>query len=258
MQSNLNNNISFNQYMDPITYLRQFPVIHENDLNCDMLSQLLYASICDRFSTTLDADEYRLLNEYQLKIYDFIDNCRELPVDDIGGILSSIAEKSYYLVDVVIMLWSCPRTDDQVSKRMYNNKYQDNIKRYNCKLSHYITAPFMREFCQNCLNRKTSVPIHCIDFIWFYMNQLTIELSFCNSNGASYITLTPAHHLVTLNFNLQYLYELGLGAVVYPVKGSFGDFLKGVLNDEELVAALLKSPTGSNLRSQLKAIQPAL
>jgi len=244
-------------------YIDQFNIIDtKNDINCDYLSVLFYGTILNKFKTTFDKTEYYYFKEYQERVFDLVENLRELSSATVPMVFDYLNQVNHYLVDIIIMLWCLPRTDNFLSKRIYNNHYKQNIQKYNYKLTKNITHECMKNFCIETLTKTNNVPTHCIDYIWFYMNTISMEFSFYNMDSGSFIGfIMPEHdddNYIDFGFNMEYLLEIGLGQIAYEndpsSKGSFRNFLKNFVTDTVMVKKLLVAKTNQNYRKQLLAI----
>ncbi|XWV26584.1 hypothetical protein QJ857_gp0483 [Tupanvirus soda lake] len=250
--------------MDVKTYIDQFNVIGIDEfINCDNISQILYAAILNRFMINMSEEEYIYFKEYQERVFDLVENLRELSSATIPIVLNYLDKVNPYLADIIIMLWCMPRTDNFLSKRIYNNRYKENIKKYNIKMIKNIENTVMRNFCIETVTKTNYVPIHCIEYIWFYMNTLSFEFTFYNTESSAYIGfIIPdqsdnknGETFIEFGFNMEYLLDLGLGQIVYAndpsKKGSFRNFLRNFVTNKTLVEKLLTSNTKHTYRQQL-------
>lgn len=254
--------------MNVIEYIKQFAIIDpDSNLECCRLSQMLYGAILNKFKIKIDTETYYYFKEYQERVFDFVENLRELSSATMPLIFDYLLKtENVYLIDIIIMLWCLPRSDNFLSKKMYNNKYHENIKKYNQKLINNITHKSMECFCFETLGKTNSVPVHCIDYIWFYMNGITMELQFLNYDNASYINFvmpdgdehsdednTLMH--VCIGINMEYVLEMGLGKIEYDncilEKGTFGNFLKKYIIDMDIVKSLITKGKINNYQRQL-------
>lgn len=248
--------------MDVKTYIDQFNVLGTNhDINCNMVSQMLYAAFLNAFKTVMENEEYLYFKEYQERVFDLVENLRELSIPTIPVVFNYLEKQNQYLVDIIIMSWCLPRSDSYLSKQFYYNKYKSNIQMYNSKLIRNITHSCMKSFCIETLSKSNSIPIHCIDYLWFYMNDVSLELTFYNSESYSYIGfIMPASNdeYINFGFNMEYLLDLGLGQVAYDdysnSKGSFRNFLKKFVTDFTVVKQLLTTKSAANYKKQLMNI----
>lgn len=227
-------------------YLNQFNVLGKDEyINCDTISHLLYAAYLNRFIISLTEDEYQLFYEYQNRIYDLVENMRELEPVNIDIILKYLNKQNPYVVDIVIMSWCLPRADDYLSVSRYNNKFKENITKYLNKLIKIIDNQCIKNFCCETLTKTNYVPIHCVDLLWYYMNSTTHEFEFYNMENARYIGFSVSDHndTITIGFNMEYLLEMGLGRTTYDVKGSFRNLLKTFVTNVDVIKMLLSNKT---------------
>lgn len=256
-----------------IEYINQFNILGSaGDIHCENISYDLYSAILNKFKVTMDEDEYSYFKEYQDRMFDLVENLRELSEDTIGIVFDYLQKNNYYLIDIIIMIWCLPRSDNYLSKRMYNNIYRKNIEKYNWKLVKIINHETMKNFCIETLTKTNNVPVHCIDYVWFYMNTISLEFSFYNSESGSYIGFTMPEHIddhdndndktneyIIFGFNMEFLLDMGLGKVFYENdltgKGSLRNFLKRFVTDADIVEKLLTTKTRQNYYKQLRSIQ---
>jgi hypothetical protein len=244
------------------TYIDQFNIVGKyNDLNYDVLSQLLYSAILNKFKVTMNEEEYVYFKEYQERVFDLVENLRELSTATISIVFNYLDKINNYLPDIIIMLWCLPRTDTLLSKRIYNNSYKQNIIKYNEKIIKNINHTVIKNFCIETLTKTNNVPIHCIDYIWYYMNTISMEFTFYNSESNAYIGfIMPEHNkgddnYIDFGFNMEYLLEMDLGKIIYEndpgSKGSFRNFLKKIVVDAEIVKKMLTIKTKHNYQRQM-------
>lgn len=275
-----------NSKIDVKTYINQFNIIDNEEadllycekfntkdtklLHCENLSKLLYSAILNKFRITISEDDYQYFKEYQERMFDLVENLRELTSATIPMVFDYLTEINPYLPDIIIMLWCLPRTDQYLSKKIYNNKYKQNIQKYNIKIIKNIENGVIKNFCIETLTKTNSVPVHCIDYLWLYMNGLSFDFSFYNQEGAQYIGFEIPESdennknkdedetFINFGFNMEYMLEMGLGQVVYRsdplAKGSFRNFLKNIIFDANVVKNLLSSQSTNNLKTQLRNI----
>lgn len=245
--------------MEIDTYVKQFNVLGDgtNDIiNCNNSSQILYTAILHRFRITMNETEYELFKEYHERVFDLIENLRELTSNYILSVLNYLHRENRYLCDIIIMLWCLPRTDTFLSKQTYYNHYKDNIQKYHYKMVVNIKNECIKTFCLDILSKIKNifVPVHCIDYIWNYMSNLTIEFSFFNTECGNYLGLCLdelEEECIILGLNMEHILELGLGQVCYPNILSFRHIIIKVITDIELVNQFLTIPTHENYRKQL-------
>lgn len=258
-----------NNKMDVKTYISQFNIVDNEDidfLHCENLSKLLYSAILNKFRITISKDDYQYFKEYQERMFDLVENLRELTSATIPIVFDYLTEINPYLPDIIIMLWCLPRSDQYLSKKIYTNRYKQNIQKYNIKLIKNIENNVIKNFCLETLTKTNNVPVHCIDYLWMYMNGLSFDFTFYNQEGAQYIGFeipesdenNKDETFINFGFNMEYMLEMGLGQVVYKsdplAKGSLRNFLKNIIFDVNVVKKLLSSQSNNNLKIQLKNI----
>jgi len=247
-------------------YLDQFHVLGtDGDLNCTMLSQILYSAILNKFQTPMNDDESIIFKEYQIRVYDLVEDLRECEQNVISCVLDFLGYHNPYLADIVIMQWVLPRSYNYFSTKMYDAKYKENIENYNHKLVKLIDHTVMKNFCVETLTKTNNVPVHCIDYLWFYMNGLSLVFAFHDWKNAGYIGMTELevddqHKETYMEFSLnaEYLLNLGLGKVSYSndpgSKGLFRSLLQKFFTQTDLVENLMTIPTKKNYLKQLNII----
>lgn len=241
-------------------YVKQFHVIGVDEyINCNSICIMLYNALISKFKITFTKDEYPYFKEYQERIFDLVENMRQLDNSIIHNILSFLEIENHYLVDIIIMSWCLPRSDTYLSQNRYKLKYKDNIIKFQSKLIHNITQSYMQKFCLDFLSKSNNLPIHCIDYIWYYMNALTIEFEFYNNQSANYIGINLHNdRTITLGLNLEYILFMGLGNFEYSNKGSFKKFFIEFIQNDIIVSKTLESNSGCNFFTQLKKISQNL
>ncbi len=247
---------------DVVEYLNQFNIISAPDIDCKKQSEKLYQAILTKFKISMTVDEYEKFKEFQERTYDLVENLRELDVKKIALVLNYLNKDNYYLIDVVIMLWCLPEVIFFLSKKIYFNKYRQNIQKYHHKMIELVEEEPVKNFCFETLTKTNSVPVHCIDYLWLYINNMSFELTFFNSDAGNYISFTMPHdqkdEYINLGLNMEYLLELGLGQTIYEndpqSKGSFRNFLKIFVTNTDVITKMSGAPTGKNYKNQLKNI----
>lgn len=246
-----------------ISYIEQFGILNldldtscDNNLKCDHLSHQLYSNILNKFNITIDKSDYDDFVEYQERVYNLIENMRELDNEIIATILIYVNNLNPYLADIIIMSWCLPRANKYLSKRIYNEQYKKNIVLYNKKLIDNIENTVIKNFCIETLTKTNCVPVHCIDYLWYYMNCITLDLEFYNLDFGTYIGFeipeSPGDY-TKMYLNIEYVLFIGLGKIVYQndvlKKGSFRNFIKLFITDINIVKKLLEY--NKNYRTQI-------
>lgn len=170
-------------------YLSQFGVIGTDEtMNSDNMIFILYNAIINRFQVEMTPIEYDLFSQYQCRVYDLVQNMRELSVRDINVILNYLLKDHSELVDIIIMTWCLPRHTIS-SKIIYKNHYIANIQKYNHKLLALIDSEFMKGFSIDSLSACVNLPIHCIDYIWHYLSQCKLRFKYCNRESGNFFKI---------------------------------------------------------------------
>lgn len=232
--------------MDAPKFLKQYGVLGIDDvINSDNMVHFYYSAILNKFRTPISNEERYYFAEYQERVFNLIYNMRELSVDDISTLFDYLNEKNHYLNDIIIMMWCSPKPGQFLSKRRFNDEYQRLITDYHHKLISLIEHQVIKKFCIDSLTRENNVPVHCIDYIWFYMNDITLDLSFYNIQNARYIGFKPGMEYTDMGFNMEYILELGLGRINNGVT-TLRQTIKHLITNPESVKELSKSLTKDN------------
>ncbi|AGC01800.1 hypothetical protein H012_gp665 [Acanthamoeba polyphaga moumouvirus] len=250
-----------NKTLSPKKFIEQFFVTKCVDMNCKYLSFLLYSQILSNYKIQLSLEESQILLEYQNRIHNLLRNLREQDSQYILKLFEYLSEIEFnYLIDVIIMWWCLPESNSCFGKKRFNQLYKQCIDKYNHKLINLIECDSMKNFCVEVLARTNTVPVHCIDYLWYYMTNITLEPEFFNSNNSTRITfIIQEGNDESVNFifgfNMEYMLYLGLGKVNYTIgpnkKYPFVVFLKKFITDLVIVNKLLESKTASNYKSQV-------
>lgn len=243
-------------------YFKQFHIIDDEGMEYRMeLSKKLYRAILNKFRITMDEDEYYQFKEYQERVFNLVENLRELDSNIIPLVFDYLQDVNVYLIDIIIMLWCLPRTDNYLSKKMYDKKYKELISLYHYKMVENINHKGVENFCIETISKTNNVPVHCIDYLWYYMGNLSFDFTFYNSNSGAYISFAMPEHnqhdeFIFFGFNMEYLLDLGLGKISYlndpNQKGSFRNFLLKIIANLEVVKKLIQ--TQNNFKKQITAI----
>ncbi|AGF85494.1 hypothetical protein QJ854_gp288 [Moumouvirus goulette] len=245
----------------PKKFIEQFFVTKSDDMNCKYLSYLLYLQILSNYKTQLTFEESQILLEYQSRVHNLLRNLREQESEYILKLFEYLKEIEFnYLIDVIIMWWCLPESNTCFGKKRFNDLYKHYIDQYNHKLINLIECDSMKSFCIEVLSRTNSVPVHCIDYLWYYMSNITLEPEFFNSNNCTHISfIFEEGNDKSINFifgfNMEYMLFLGLGKINYTIgphkKYPFVVFLKKFITDIIIVDKLLESNTASNYKNQI-------
>lgn len=223
-------------------YINQFHVLGKDELlNCDNIVIIFYGVILNKFRTTLNETEYFYFKEYQERVFNLVEDLREKNAATLDLVLTYLGKINVYLADIIIMLWCLPRTDEFLSRKIYNNRYRANIEKYNKHLVKNINNQIVRNFCIETITKTNNVPVHCIDILWRYMDTLSIEFDYYNINSSGYIGFTMPQQkngYTRIGLDLEYILEMGLGKIVYDddPKGSFASLIKKFVSDPEIIS----------------------
>ena len=103
----------------------------------------------------------------------------------------------------------------------------------------------MKNFCIESLTKTNYIPIHCIDYLWYYMSNMTINLDFIGYDRYIFIEYKNENSELYMHFCIDYLFDNDLGNVIYPTdpfnKRSFQEFLKTFLLDNPIKKSLISN-----------------
>lgn len=236
------------------SYVDHFGVIGTvGGINCGYMSKLLYTVILNKFRIDIDRKEYAHFYPYQEKVYNFVEDLRKLPTEDILIVLEYLDKVDHYLLDDIILQWCLPRPLSHLNRNNYHKTYKKNIEEYNHKLVNNITHYTIKNFCTDTLIKTNYVPVHCIDYLWYYMSNMDtiIEFSFINYQCSDYIGITLGNDSIELGFNMEFVLEMGLGKVCLSSKASFAKFLEVIVTNIGMVKKMLTCQTKDNYKKQL-------
>jgi hypothetical protein len=224
--------------------------------NCLEISKLLYEAYLNAFKIEIQPATYEILLIFQHRVYDLIEDLRETDSDQLKLVLKALDEQNPTLADIIIMSWCLPRVNMHLSKIAYDNEYKDNISRYNHLLTSIADFYVIKNFCIETLSKKCSVPIHCIDIIWFHMGGVSVDFGFRGDMGRHYLEFkVDDSEYICIDIHMEFILVMGLGqSVLSDHKGPFSNFLKKFVTEPELIKALSESPTAKNYLIQLKRI----
>jgi hypothetical protein len=178
-------------------YIDQFGVLGMDEfMNSDNLSQILFTSYITKFTEVLTTEESNYLNGYHDRVFNLVENMRELSKSTISVIFEYLLKKNAYVLDLVIMVWTLPRKNNYLGQDKYKLKYKENIQKYNNKLIQLINTTPIEQFCIESLTRnivtKTGtcnnyLPIHCIDLLWYYLSPNDFSLEFSSITSKEYV-----------------------------------------------------------------------
>ncbi|AZL89515.1 hypothetical protein QKC54_gp0302 [Megavirus baoshan] len=235
-------------------------IIKNDNMDCKYMSHLLYTKILANGKVEMTVQESQIMMQYQNNVHSFIEIIREYDRENILDILEYLYTIEFeYLADIIIMWWCLPNINTCFCRKTYNNHYKKLIEQYNHKIIELIDTNILKHFCLETISRTNSIPIHCIDYIWYYMTSISIEPEFFNSNNAMHIKITiQDDEYIGFGFNMERLLYLGLGRINYSKancpKIPFIKILSTFVTDTNVVKNLLKSSTVSNYKTQVNNI----
>ncbi len=178
-------------------YIDQFGVLGIDEfMNSNNLSQILFTSYLTKFTEVLTTEESDYLNGYHDRIFNLVENMRELTKSTIAAIFEYLLKKNAYVLDLVIIVWTLPRKNNYLGQEKYKLKYRENIQKYNSKLIQLINTVPIEQFCVEALTRSivtetgscnNYLPIHCIDLLWYYMSPNDFSLEFSSITSKEYV-----------------------------------------------------------------------
>ncbi|ANB50449.1 hypothetical protein [Powai lake megavirus] len=251
MTCDTNKKFQYQQFIDNSN------IIKNDDMNCKYMSHLLYTKILANGKVEMTVQESQIMMQYQNNVHAFIEIIREYDTKNILEILEYLYSIEFeYLVDVIIMWWCLPDINMSFGKKKYNDHYKSLIQQYNHKIIELIDTNILKHFCLETISRTNSIPVHCIDYLWYYMMSISMEPEFYNSNNAMHIKITiQDDEYIGFGFNMERLLYLGLGRINYSKsinpKIPFIKILSTFVSDVNMVKKLLKSNTVSNYKTQM-------
>ena len=170
-------------------YLDQFHITGvDTVINAAYISKVLYTAFVTKFKINMSDDEYMLFQEYRERIYLFVEDLRERSTDFIKTVLSYLLEIDPYVHNNVIFTWCLPKTTT-LSRVTYKKNYRENIQKYNGKLFTLVNSDFITNFCHQISSGNISVPIHCIDILWYHLDSSEIEINISGPMGFNYLEI---------------------------------------------------------------------
>lgn len=221
----------------------------------------LYKAYLNKFNIEMTQKEYILMDMYREKVFDLVNALHDSSSTIVSDLLVYLLAENAYLVDLILMCWCLPKKVDYYSKKRYQAVYQENIKKYNHIIIGMIEIEPIKIFCTEILTKTCNVPIHCLDYIWYYVNDsIHMEFHFINSVYNDYITInfqeSEDKKIIELDIGIDIyrVLELGLGSVDAGNGKMFKQVIKVLVkSDSEEIYS--KSFCKENYLSQLKAIR---
>ena len=220
-------------------YIKEFNVFNET------LLEFLYKCILNKFQIKISDEKYSDYEIFLNEIFRLIESLREKEDSFISEFLLFISTKNIHLGDIIILLWCLPFPGKFISKTIYDNHYKHNIDKYNIKMINIISNTVMKNFCIESLTKTNYIPIHCIDYLWYYMSNIIINLRFIGYDRYIFIEYKNENSELYMHFCIDYLFDNDLGNVIYPTdpfnKRSFQEFLKTFLLDNPIKKSLISN-----------------
>lgn len=214
MQKLIDNRFDIARYVDNYGILGK-----HTGLNCGYIGHLHYTCIMKKFGVELTSDEYQVFFEYQTRINDFVASIRTLDMVLVELILEYLYRNDVILTYNVLLLWSVPHFDSYYSRTAFDNKYRDNIEKYNGKITKLLDRKPITEFCLEIISSEQAyVYVHCLEFISGFLTGFCVDIAFHNSSSASFIKINCEHDkyadtpiTITLYINLEYIVNMHIG-----------------------------------------------
>lgn len=215
---------------DIISFVKNFDILDDD------LSQKLYLSYLSAFKNSMEETVYIKMNAYEGRMFNMIENIRDMSVDFIVNILDFFNKENPYVADLILIMWCLPRSGVYFSSFMYDKMYKQNIEKYNSKIVNILTNDIVRNFCIETITKINNVPIHCIDYIWHYIHVYTIEFEFNNDMMRKFIFIKKIENeVITVGIDMSYMILLGLG------NQSVRDIVKKVMSDDDYLNSCSKN-----------------
>jgi hypothetical protein len=232
--------------------INHFGIVDDKQINCGLMAEKLYELLLNRFHMIVPNEIKQDIGDYSDRVYDFVSNMRQKTTNEIINILEYVRTKSIYLPDIIIMVWCLPNNNLIHTNNKYDEQYKFLIETYNCKMIEIIEHPIMKEFCIEVIPKKNWIPIHCVDYIWHYMNYLDIDFIYYNYMSRLYVGINyDADDVMIIGINIAYVLKQGVGKVNNHLKGSFRNFIYKMMTNVDVVQ---KMSSNSNFISQMKKI----
>jgi hypothetical protein len=239
-------------------------------------SHMLYQAYLNAFKLRMPQEKYDIVKGYQESLFDLIDALRDTNSITLKNFLEFADKENPYLADLILMSWCLPRTDDFLSMKTYQNKYREYISKYNKIVTDIVDHYVIKNFCVESLTKTNNIPIHCIDYLWYYVNDaISIEFYFTNSSHQAYLSIksidtshdteektktqnkklktSAAKPKIEIAFGLdmEYLLGLGLGFIDYDKTTSqFSSLIKEIITNKDMINTYSKSFTKENYSRQ--------
>lgn len=250
--------------MDCVTYLQQFNISDSvNDISC---IHKLYLKLLNRFDPGYfdSISAYETFIEYESNMYDLVENLRELDTSYIYKVFETLSEYDHRLPDICILLWCVPRSN-WMSKNKWYSEYAKLIDRWSSKILELIDNKYVQDFCIETITKTNYVPIHCLEYIWYYLNEFVcLEHVFINSASGMVIGFeydhtdsNNKHDTIQCKFhiNIEYIFMLGIGkSSIVPNKKSLQEYWLDFIYHIDKIDNIQEADTYANLVSQINSI----
>ena len=241
-------------------YIKQFSVLTDSNFDCLKVSQQLYSCFLHAFRNIITPDDYTILREYQERIFNLVESMRELKTTEISVILTYLNSKDCCMGDIVIMSWCLPRCGKFLSKNGYLKEYKKNIAQYQQKIATLITHNVVKNFCIETLTKTNNIPTHCLEYLWYYMDEHSVFIfDFFDNQYGEYVLIDYSEveqdsDLPIMMFNMYYILMLGVGNIRYAQKNTLVQFIQFFISNIDNVKEINISPNGKIFRKQIKNI----
>ena len=233
-------------------WVNRFGIIDDKQIDCGLMAEKLYELLLNRFQMVVPNEIREDIDNYSDRMYDFVSNVRTLTPKEIINILEYVRTKNIYIPDIIIMVWCLPNNNFINTNNKYDEKYKLLIETYSWKMIEIIEHPIMKEFCVEVIPKKNWIPIHCIDYIWHYMNYLDIDFIYYNYMSRLYIGINyDADDVMIIGINIEYVLKQGVGKAIHHLKGSFRNFIYKMMTNVDVVQ---KMSSNANFILQMKKI----
>lgn len=228
-------------------------------------SQTLYKMYLNAFKLSIEEDKYKILKEYQDNLFDLIDSLRDSDETTLKLFLEFLDKENPYLADLILICWCLPRADDWLSVTKYNMVYKNNINKYNQIVINIINHSVVKNFCIETLTKTNNAPIHCIDYLWYYVSDaISLEFYFVNTKHQGYLAITVEEEQTNsgvcanlkVGLDIEHIINMGLGNIGH--KTPFKNVIKSMVMDETMIKVYSDCHTRDNYLRQRNAVMTKL
>jgi len=186
-------------------YLAKYDVLREAYI------PLLHYSFVHKFQNIIDEKIYNEFSQYQQKIYDLVEDLRSRDIPFLQDFFLYLKQVNLYLLDIILFSWCPPRPGIYLSKKMYRQKYAENIRIYLPILSHFSREEWFENFFVDLVSHSIFFPIHCLPLFWNYLDSYKIGLEFTKEQKGEYFKISLSEDQTTLYLVLYFPVVLELG-----------------------------------------------